>query len=126
MRKSISEIAGKADGVGKSSVTVYRALRQFLCAACSEPITEGVLFTRRNRSGQGLRILAQCQKCAPFTLRSAGEEERRQSPLLKSLLRAQPEDKGGEPRQRNTDAERELIERRLGPALRRCRQRKRS
>lgn len=123
MAKSISEIVGKAESVGKSRMTVYRALKPLVCAACSEPIKEGVLFTRRSLFGQGLRILPQCQKCVPFKLRAAGEKERRQSALLEALLRAQPEP--SEVQRRHTEEEREAVERRLGPALRRCRQRTR-
>ena len=123
MREGISEIVGPADGVGKLSVTVYRALRPLLCAACSVPIAEGMFFTWRSRSGQELRLLPQCQECAPFVLRSAGEEERRLSPLLKSLLTPQPEPERGEARRRDHNAEREAIEQRLGPVLRRLRRR---
>lgn len=57
-------------------------------------------------------------------MRVADEMERRQSVLLESLLTPQPE--LNEVRVRNTDAEREAVGRRLGPALHRCRQRTRS
>lgn len=124
MAKGISEIVGEASGAGDSRVTVYRALRQIICAACGETIGEGVLFTRRSLYEQGLRILPQCQQCVPFDVRAAGENERRQSVLLESLLTPQPEP--NEVRIHNPDAEREAVERRLGPALRRCRQRARS
>lgn len=124
MKQGISEIVGKAFGTGQSRVTIYRALKELLCAACGEPIREGTLFTRRSLDGQGLRILSQCQKCAPFNLRSTGEKEQRQSALLESLLTPQPEP--SEVQVRHTGAEREAIEHRLGPALRGCRQRKRS
>ena len=125
MTKGISEIAGMAESVGKSRVTVYRALKQLLCAACGEAISEGTLFTRRSLYGHGLRILPQCQKCAPFKLRSADKEER-QSALLESLLARQPARREDEIRKRDEGAEREAVERRLGPALRRCGQRARS
>ena len=124
MAKGISEIVGEASGAGDSRVTVYRALRQIICAACGETIGEGVLYTRRSLDGQGLRILPQCQKCVPFDMRAADGMKRRQSVLLESLLAPQPEP--NEVRIRNPDAEREAVERRLGPALRRCRQRTRS
>lgn len=124
MKQGISEIVGEANGVGKSRVTIYRALKELLCAACGEPIREGTLFTRRSLDGQGLRILSQCRKCAPFNLRSADEKEQRQSTLLESLLTPQPEP--GEVQVRNSGAEREAVEGRLGPALRQCQQRARS
>src|SRR5437762_6896160 len=117
MAKGISEIVGLAEGVGESRVTVYRALKILLCARCSETIGEGELFTRRSLNGQGLRILPQCQKCVPFDMRAADEVERRQSVLLGSLLTSQPEQ--NEVRIRKPDAEKEAVERRLGPALRR-------
>ena len=123
MKKGISEIVGIADAVGKSELTVYRALKQLFCAACGEMICEGVLFTRRSLYGRGLRILPQCQKCAPFNLRAAGEKEPRRSALLQSLLTPQLESRQGEVRMNKPDAEREAVERRLGPALRRCRHR---
>lgn len=124
MAKGISEIVGETFGTGKSRVTVYRALKQLLCAACGETINEGVLFTRRSLYGQRLRILPRCQKCAPFSLRSNSEKERRQSALLESLLT--PQSEPGEVRVREPGAEKETIERRLGQVLRRCRQRERS
>lgn len=126
MTKGISEIVGEAYGTGKSRVTVYRALKQLLCAACGEKINEGALFTRRSLNGQRLRILPQCQKCAPFNLRKTGEEGQRRSPLLESLLTAPSESKARETRKLDRTAGREAVERRLGPALRRCRQRARS
>ena len=124
MKKGISEIVGLAESAGKSRVTVYRALRQLFCAACGEIIGEGVLFTRRSLHGQELRILPQCRKCAPFELRGAGEKGRRQSVLLQSLLTPHPEP--NEAKVRKPGAEREAVERRLGPVLRRCRQRTKS
>ena len=123
MAKAISEIAGLAEEVGKSRVIVYRALKQLLCAKCGEVISEGTLFTRRSLYGQGLRILPQCQKCAPFSLGATGGEAPWPSALLESLLTSQPENQAGETRKRDTRSGREAVERRLGPALRRCRQR---
>jgi hypothetical protein len=120
MKKGISEIVGEAFGVGDSRVTIYRALRQLFCAACGETIGEGVLFTRRSLHGQDLRILPQCRKCAPFELRGAGEKGRRQSVLLQSLLTLHPEP--NEAKVRKPGAQREAVERRLGPALRYRRQ----
>ena len=124
MAKGISEVVGEAFGAGESRVTVYRALRMLICARCSGTIGEGELFTRRSLDGRGPRILAQCRKCAPFDMRAAGEIERRPSALLDSLLT--PQTGPNEVRTRNPGAEREAVERRLGPALRRCRQRTRS
>lgn len=124
MKKGISEIVGQAFGAGDSRVTVYRALRQLFCAACGGTIREGEFFTRRSLQAQELRILPQCQKCVPFDMRAADEIERRQSVLLESLLTPQPEP--NEVRIRKPDMERDAVERRLGPALRRCRQRTRS
>lgn len=121
MAKGISEIVGHAESVEESRVAVYRALKILICAMCSEAISEGELFTRRSLDGQGLRILPQCRKCVPFDIRVVDEIKRRQSVLLESLLTPQPE--LNEVRVRNPDAEREAVERRLGPALRRCRQR---
>jgi hypothetical protein len=125
MAKGISEIVGLADGMGKSRVTVYRALKILMCAACGETIGEGVLFTRRSLYGQGLRILPKCRKCAPFDLRTFDQNEQRQSALIESLLTPPPEPSGVK-QVRKPGAEREAVERRLGPALRRCRQRVRS
>ncbi len=126
MAKGISEIVGLGTGVRKSSVTVYRALKQLFCAACGETISDGALFTRRSISGQGLRILPQCQKCAPFKLQTSIAEGRRQSVLLESLLTPQPENDRSERQQNDTNAAREAVKQRLGPALRRYRQRVRS
>ena len=126
MAKSISEIVGLAESKGRSRVRVYRALKILFCAACGETIGDGALFTRRRLDGQGLRILPQCQKCAPFKLQTPSVEGRRQSALLESLMTPQPEKRGSERLQRDMNAERAAVERRLGPALRRCRQRLRS
>lgn len=125
MAKGISEIVGLADGMGKSRVTVYRALKILMCAACGETIGEGVLFTRRSLYGHGLRILPRCQKCAPFELRTTGKNEQRRSALIEMLLTPQP-DPSDVRQVRNPGAEREAVERRLGPAFRRSRQRARS
>jgi hypothetical protein len=124
MKQGISEIVGTAFGTGQLRVTIYRALKELLCAACGEPIKEDALFTRRSLDGEGIRILSQCRKCAPFNLRSTDEKERRQSVLLESLLTPQPEP--SEVQVRNPSAEREAVERRLGPALRHCREHSRS
>lgn len=124
MAQGISEIVGEALGAGDSRVTAYRALRQLFCAACGGTIREGEFFTRRRLPRQGLNILPQCQKCAPFDMRTVSDKERRQSVLLESLLTPEPE--LNEVRVRKPDVVSEAVERRLGPALRRCRQRTRS
>jgi hypothetical protein len=121
MAKGISEIAGEASGVGESKVTVYRAL---ICARCAETIREGDLFTKRSLPGRELHILTQCSKCVPFEMRAVEDSERQQSALLKSLLT--PEPGRNEVRADKPDVMRETVERRLGPALQRSRQRKRS
>ena len=125
MAKAISEIVDLAASAGKSRVTVYHALKILLCAACGETISEGALFTRRSLCGQGLRILPRCRKCAPFELRTTGKNEQRHSVLIESLLTPQPEPSSVK-QIRKPDTEREAVERRLGSALRRCRQRERS
>lgn len=119
MKKSISEIVGTADSVGKSSVTVYRALRTLLCARCGGEIKEGALLTRRTLTGQGLRILPQCQECVPFILHSC---MRNRSSLIESLLAPSTEEALIKTRKHEQTAE--AIESRLGPALRRARQRR--
>jgi hypothetical protein len=53
MAKGIGEIVCLAFGMEKSRVTVYRALKLLMCAACGETIGEAVLFTRRSLFGQG-------------------------------------------------------------------------
>jgi RNase P subunit RPR2 len=124
MAKGISEIAGEAPGVGELRVTIYRALRALICARCAETISEGELFTRRGLHAQGLPILPQCRKCVPFEMRAVEGSERQQSALLKSLLT--PEPGQNEVRATKPDVMRETVERRLGPALQRSRQRTRS
>lgn len=119
VKKGISEIVGTADGVGKSGVMVYRALRLLFCARCGSEIKEGDLFTRRTLAGGGLRILPQCHECAPFTSRS-GTRDR--STLIESLLAPSTEEvlvRGRNHEQPEKTAE--AVERRLGPALRRAR-----
>jgi hypothetical protein len=124
MAKGISEIAGEASGIGEPRVVVYRALRAIICARCAETIREGDLFTRRSLPGRELRILPQCRKCVPFEMRAVEDSEQQQSALLKSLLT--PEPGRNEVRADKPDVMRETVERRLGPALQRSRQRKRS
>lgn len=123
MAKGVSEIAGEADGPGGSVVTVYRALKQLLCAPCGEPIEAGTLFTRRGVPGHGLRSIPQCGKCAPFKPRKVDAEGRRPSPLLASLLTPRAEDRPCEEVRPAHGSTMDAVERRLGPALRRCRRR---
>src|SRR5918912_2069214 len=129
--QGISEIIGRADLKKGGSTELYRALRVLLCATCGAEISEGAMFTRRKVKGIGLRIMPQCQKCAPFTLHSSKKER---SALLESLLTEQPADsrkrtdssaKGSS--QANVRAQKdekeldEKVRRRLGPALKRGR-----
>jgi hypothetical protein len=125
MRKWISEIVGTGEGADKSSVTVYRALRRLICAPCGATITEGTLFTRRSIGGDGLRILPQCQKCVPFNFGEEGEAGRPRSKMLEALLVPQPEPEADPPSKEDAEraARREAVEKRLGPALRRTRNR---
>jgi hypothetical protein len=128
MTKGISEVVGTGEGADKSSVTVYRALRQLICAPCGGMIAEGTLFTRRSFHGQGLRILPRCQKCAPFTLSLDMETERPRSAMLDALLAPQSEPEADScfstsKAEGKRDAVREAVARRLGPALRRTRDR---
>ncbi|HKC63182.1 MAG TPA: hypothetical protein VKB86_06065 [Pyrinomonadaceae bacterium] len=130
MEKAISEIVGQGDLKSGRSREVYRALRSLLCSTCGTFIAENALFTRRRVKGIGLRIMPQCQKCAPFTLR---EDRKEKSPLLESLLRGQPQDNSknvsasserrstevpAKQEEKNIDEE---VRRRLGPALKRGR-----
>lgn len=126
MAKGISEIAGEAFGAGDSRVTVYRALRQLICAACGGTIRDGELFTRRALPGQEIPVSSRCRKCAPFNFRTTPDDGQRRSPLLESLLTAPPEYEASENQQLDAGAGRETIERRLGPALQRSRQRAKS
>lgn len=119
MKKSISEIVGTADSLGKSRVTVYRALRLLFCARCGAEIKEGEIFTRRTLAGCGLRIMPQCQGCAPFTLRSG---TRGRSALIESLLAPSTEEALVRVRKHEQpEKTAEAVEQRLGPALRRAR-----
>jgi hypothetical protein len=102
---------------------IYRALRQILCAVCGEGVSAGALFTRRSLSDHDLRILPQCQKCAPFDFQDAKEEYPHRPVLMESLLTPEPEERSDKVQKRDINLKREAVERRLGPALRRCRQR---
>jgi hypothetical protein len=121
--KGISEIVGTGEGAGRSCVTVYRALRQLICAPCGGMINEGTLFTRRSLQGQGLRILPQCQKCAPFNLSMDGDARRPRSIMLDALLAPLSEQEADSSLKEEVaqDAVREAVAKRLGPALRRTR-----
>ncbi len=113
MKQGMSEIIGKAHGAGKSSVMIYRALRQILCAACGEGVSAGALFTRRSLSDRDLRILPQCQKCAPFDFQDASEEDQHRSALMESLLTPELEERSDKVQKRDMNLKREAIERRL-------------
>lgn len=119
MANGISEIVGEAFGAGGVRVTVYRALRQLICAACGGTIREGDLFTRHALPGQGLRIASRCRGCAHFTWR---DDARAESDLIKALLT--PPAGEGKP-EAGSPARREEVVRavmkRLGPALSRAR-----
>jgi hypothetical protein len=125
MRRWVSEIVGTGEGADKSSVTVYRALRQLICAPCGGAINEGALFTRRSLGGGGLRILPQCRKCVPFNFSAEGEPKRPRSKMLEALLAPQPEREADPPSKEggDRDALDEAVAKRLGPALRRTRNR---
>jgi hypothetical protein len=128
MRKGISEIVGTGEGAGETCVTVYRALRQLICAPCGGMIVEGTLFTRSSFHGQGLSILPRCRKCAPFTLSLEREAERPRSAMLDARLAPQSEPEAdscfsSSKAEVERDAVREAVAQRLGPALRRTRDR---
>jgi hypothetical protein len=131
--EGISEIVGRAERDDGRRTDVYRALRSLLCATCGAEIAEGTLFTRRRVKGIGVRIMPQCQRCAPFALR-AGKQEK--SDLLQALLTGQtaasPKRRGGSSGQISSDEAasgeadegkkvNEEVRRRLGPALKRSR-----
>jgi hypothetical protein len=119
MAKGISEIVGEVDGADGSRVTVYRALRQLLCAACGGTIREGGLFTRRTLPGHWMQILPRCRGCEPFT--PPGDPEV-QSALIESLLTPPaPEAKTEEGRPARREDLAEAVMKRLGPALSRSR-----
>ncbi|HWT00527.1 MAG TPA: hypothetical protein VN256_09790 [Pyrinomonadaceae bacterium] len=111
---AVSEIVGRAD----KGTAVYRALRPLLCATCGAGINEGALFTRRKVKGIGVRIMPQCRECAPFTFEPGAKKE---SDLLRSLL-AEP---AASPPKRPAPEKNinEEVARRLGPALRRKKER---
>ena len=136
--RAISEIVGRADFAGKNSavVVVYRALRLIRCAECDQVIAEGELFTRHTLAGQGLRILPKCQKCAPFILRSEGEETGR--PMLDAILSPSAErsqvlehnpakqlSSENTPLHGKPESVRDAMLQRLGPALRGTRRNRR-
>jgi hypothetical protein len=110
---------GEAFGAGGAGVTVYRALRQLICAACGGTIREGDLFTRLLLPGQGLRIVSRCRGCAHFTWRDDAREE---TDLIKALLT--PPAGGGKPEAGSPARRKEVfraVMKRLGPALGRAR-----
>jgi hypothetical protein len=125
MTKGISQIVGTGEGAGDARVTVYRALRRIICTPCGGTIMEGELFTRHNVHSEGVRILSRCQKCAPFTLGMDGQAKRPRSKMLDALLapRSGQEGDSSSKEAGEQDAIREAVAKRLGPALRRRRDR---
>ena len=131
MKRAISEIVGRARSAGaaQATVEVYRALRPLRCASCDRLIAEGELFTRRNTSAHGLRILPRCRECAPFTLQPA--EISTGHPMLDSILSTAapvaPVSKGrlqSKPSPEDDEKKQSLnkaMMERLGPALKRSR-----
>lgn len=116
VRKGISEIIGTAETNDKARVMVYRALRMLLCARCGTEITEGASFTRRTITDGELRLLPQCQSCAPFTLST---ETSNRSVSIESLLAPSTGEKTIKPM--TSEQQQKIIEgieQRLGPALR--------
>jgi len=125
MTKGISQIVGTGQGAGDARVTVYRALRRIICTPCGGTISEGELFTRRSINAQGVCILSRCQKCAPFTLCMDEEAKRPRSKMLDALLAPESEQEAdsSSKKEGGQDAIREAVAKRLGPALRRRRDR---
>lgn len=120
MKAAISEIVGQAKDSRGTQTAVYRALRPLLCSRCGKAIADGELFTRKKLAG--VRISPCCKECAPFELQLSGQSG---SQLLKSLL--SPESSAESPAKAWSEGKvmaRE-VERRLGPALARCRKRRR-
>lgn len=119
MTKGISETSGQAVLADGTSVTLYRALRPLVCAACVGSIKEGELFTRSKL--EGLSLAPRCGTCSPFKMKA--QNDGTNSALLKSLLdtsvaskrRSQPATAADQIRVRKE------VEKRLGPALRRSR-----
>lgn len=120
MKAAISEIVGQVkDSLGRQTA-VYRALRPLLCSRCGKGIEEGELFTRKKLAG--VRISPYCRECAPFEFQPSGQSG---SQLLKSLLGPEPAAENSAKAQSDRKATAKEVERRLGPALARCRKRRR-
>ncbi|HEX8845413.1 MAG TPA: hypothetical protein VF791_12250 [Pyrinomonadaceae bacterium] len=127
MEKAISEVIGRADLKEGGSTQLYRALRQLLCATCGAEISVGALFTRRKVKGINLRIMPQCQKCAPF----APHAETKEKPgLLQAILTESPaatasrrvkEPSESAPPRAEEEKLAEEVRRRLEPALKKGR-----
>src|SRR3712207_6370123 len=75
MRKSVSEVVGRADAKDGGGCRVYRALRTLPCAGCGDEIAEGQLFPRGSVKGEGWQFDPNGRRCAPLQLRR--EEEKR-------------------------------------------------
>lgn len=121
MNASISEIVGRAEDVQGKEVLVYRTLRSLLCSRCGSEIKEGDLFTRGKLAG--VRISPFCRECVPFQSVTTNNSD---SPLIQFLLK--PGTAIGKITETSSPMDNRLVskevERRLGPALARCRKRK--
>lgn len=135
--KGISERVGRAADSSSTTTTrhgvVYRALRGLVCTKCGTVIGEGELFVRRPLGDSQLPLLMLCRGCAPVSLPHS--EDAAGESLLQAVLTPGPQQARSphEARQPHTGtvcstvdlhtkpaAEAE-VERRLGPALARCR-----
>jgi hypothetical protein len=118
MKVAISEVVGRAKTHGGEEVSVYRALRELMCASCGRDIACADLFTRRKLGG--VSILPRCRKCAPFIWpdkKGSGSE------LINSLLVSTEEGESRTTRPEPAYSEKiaRAVERRLGRALARTR-----
>lgn len=119
MKKGISEIVGRTADKDGGSVPLYRALRKLLCSACGREIGEGTLFTRHQLLGQSIRLSPRCSECAPFIV-----EKGERSVLLDYLLTPESsKSEATDSSQKDQEMWKKEVERRLGPALARSRQR---
>jgi hypothetical protein len=119
--RGISEIFGEGSDAGGRPTPIYRALRALLCSACGTPMPAGSLFTRISIPHFALRILPRCQRCAPFEVRSEGQDAPKSS-LINNLL-SPPEEPKAATAEPPRDARQEVAKR-LGPALSRSRRSK--
>jgi hypothetical protein len=120
MKAAISEIVGQAKDSRGTQTDIYRALRVLLCSRCGKGIEENELFTRKKLAG--VRISPCCRECAPFEPHPSGQSS---SQLLKSLLIPESSAKSPQKAQPDRKVTAREVEQRLGPALARCRKRRR-